>query len=201
MLVIVGHGPSLLARKLGSWLDQQTVVRLKNNPVPGREYVGTRTDYCCSTHPAFRIKGPEFWCYPDNIHKPAIPEAIEKCNNMGEKFMLRICNRERWDAFYAQYNPTCKPSTGFRAICCAVEFLNPPEIGLVGFDRLFGSTDSHKWYHGPEGGRLRPWVHDSAAEWRAVQDLVKVVNLATEESYGGVLRVRPGDGDQDRLRV
>jgi len=115
------------------------------------------------------MEGVEYWCYPT---------AAERAG--------RVADVERWNAYFSKYEPTYKPSTGLRAIFCAVEFLDPPEIGLIGFDRLYGSTDTHKWYHGAEGELLRPWLHDSAAERRAAEDLVTLIDLRT---YANLLRV------------
>lgn len=44
MIVIIGHGPSVVRCGLGSWIDQQFVIRLKNGPQPNPEDWGTRTD-------------------------------------------------------------------------------------------------------------------------------------------------------------
>lgn len=63
MIVIVGHGPSALWVD-GSWLDQQTVIRLKHPKV----HPGTRTDYYCSRSNA--LKGGEpFWHFKKSDKK------------------------------------------------------------------------------------------------------------------------------------
>ena len=74
MLVVVGHGPSIAGRGLGSWLDRQTVVRLKWADRPNAEDWGTRTDYLFACHLNYfldreRLGKPklaaEYWMLPE----------------------------------------------------------------------------------------------------------------------------------------
>lgn len=66
MIVIVGHGPSALSVD-GSWLDGQTVIRLKKPKV----HPGTKTDYYCARSNALK-GGDPFWLF-DKGHKKWIP--------------------------------------------------------------------------------------------------------------------------------
>lgn len=115
------------------------------------------------------MRGVECWLYPKSAYKAG-----------GD---YRRANVERWDDYLAPYGLQYEPSTGLRAILCAVEFLNPPEIGLIGFDRLLHpDTPTHKWYL-PVGQHY--WPHDSHAEREAAHGLgVKLIDLA--EPYADV---------------
>lgn len=162
MLVIVGHGPSLLRAKLGRWLDGQTVVRLKNAPMGDPEVWGTRTDYICSRKDHWileRRPGVVYWMYQ------AGPD----------KGQVKHCDIARWSEWYAGFSGA-KPSHGLCAVMCAVEFLEPAEIGVIGFDSIMHpEVKEQAKYNRPAG----IWVHDQQAEAKAIHSLgVRIVNLA-----------------------
>ena len=178
MLVIVGHGPGLVGKGLGPWLDTQTVVRLKWAERPNVEDWGTRTDHVCASHPSFFIERQargypplqaEFWFLP-------------------EKFCPPIAGTRQGAASWLEYYQTCreqqpgprkslrKASTGLKAIFCALEFLKPVEIGLLGFDMvLHPEVPTFKW--NTEPGKYS-YAHDAQAEHRAIMGLpVKITEL------------------------
>ena len=83
----------------------------------------------------------------------------------------------KWLDYYRGFGPSFpKPSTGLKAVFCAVEFLGPAEIGLLGFDRvLHPDVPTSKWWHAP-GKYL--YGHDAHAEHRALFALgVKITEL------------------------
>ena len=168
MLVIVGHGPSVIQRSLGSWLDSQTVVRLKHAERPGPEW-GTRTDYVCAS-------SPSFWT---DKRRPDFPASAE-CWVLAEKPVPKGQWKEAsksWLAHFKSFKPTFpKPSTGLKAVFCAIEFLAPQEIGLLGFDRvLHPEVATTKWWH--EQGKYF-YGHDAHAEHRCLMSLgVKITEL------------------------
>lgn len=131
----MGHGPSA-SEVDGSWLDQQTVVRLK---IP-KVHPGTRTDYYCSRSNAL-IGGQPFW-----LAKKSDP---------------------KWMPYFREFNRKGKPSTGLCAIFCAIDKLNPNEIGLIGFDDFFARIEKHP--------------HDFDAEYRCATSLVRIVDLREME--------------------
>lgn len=121
MIVIVGHGPSIVGKRLGPWLDAQTVVRLKECPRPNAEDWGTRIDYSCGSSRRWEIPGVPFLLCP-----------------------------QKWLDYFHGFNPTYKPSTGLLALFCVYE-MGHREIGLAGFDNILrphikGLT---KWYNEP----------------------------------------------------
>jgi hypothetical protein len=91
MLVIIGHGPSIVGKQLGSWLDTQTLVRLKGAQIPNSVDWGTRTDFVCGTSRVYETA--HFWLFDD---------------------------KGKWRDHYSTYS-TFKPSTGLAAIFCAVD--------------------------------------------------------------------------------
>jgi len=161
MLVIVGHGLSLVRAKLGAFLDEQTVVRLKDAPMGDPEVWGTRTDYICSRKDNWvleRRPGVTYWMFqPGKDH--------------GE---TRFCDYQRWTSWYAGYSKM-KPSHGLCAAMCAVEFLNPPEIGVIGFDSMMHPDELDQGKYNRPPGR---WFHDQHAEAKALYALgPRIVNL------------------------
>lgn len=165
MLVIVGHGPSIVGKGLGEWIDQQTVIRLKGAPMPNAEDWGTRTDVISTTKPCYlgpRILGAEYW-----IFGPPEPG-------------FRRPDVERWQAWFQQFLTTPKrrkPSNGLCAVMTAVEFLKPQKIGLIGFDSmLYPEKNTGKWFH------VKPtkWGHDQNAEHNALFSLdTEVIDLCS----------------------
>jgi hypothetical protein len=167
MLVVVGHGPSIVGKALGSWLDRQTVVRLKNAPRPNAEDWGTRIDYQCASTPLWDRLAPEIWVLPNE----------KETGKYQDGDGVRVSDGRWWQYFW-RFAPGYKMSTGLRALCCAVEFLNPDEIGLLGFDNLIHPQVKglQKWHEAPFS---RQQWHDYDAEHQAAMALgVKLRNLA-----------------------
>lgn len=159
--MIVGHGPSILRAKIGKWLDSQTVVRLKNAPMGDPEVWGTRTDYICSRKDMWLIQHPtcrELWMFAQGRDK-------------GTK---RFADYDRWTAWFAGFSGA-KPSHGLCAAMCAVEFMNPGEIGVIGFDSMMHPDEPEQGKYNRPPGR---WFHDQQAEAKALHALgPRIVNL------------------------
>lgn len=154
MLVIVGHGPSIVGKGLGKWLDEQTVVRMKTVKLPNSEDWGTRTDYLCGTSTSSNVLDCEFWLLSKKPFRNIKPN-------------LKALDPS-WFDYFASFKPKAKPSTGMRAIFAAIQFLDPKEIGLVGFDRM----------KEPDGNSGRWWdpvrnfyLHDAHTERKVVESL------------------------------
>ena len=169
VIVIVGHGPSILSG-LGSVIDTCTVIRLKKGLRKDPLHWGTRTDYLCGTHP-FGQPGIPYWHFP--------PKAAHGSW------------QNKWHAYFASFKPGVsfkpwhpKPSTGLAAVFCAMEFLKPEALSFVGCDRLMEpSKYSGKWNE--SGPTCQP--HDWQAEHRALRGLgIDIINLA--ESHGQIHR-------------
>lgn len=163
MLVIVGHGTSILRAKIGKWLDDQTVVRLKNAPMGEPEIWGTRTDYICTRK--------EYWI---GERKPSVEHwmFMRGKDSPGRRF----CDLDRWTNWYACYSGM-KPSHGLCAAMCAVEFLNPDAIGVIGFDSMMHPDVKEQGKYNRQPGA---WFHDRHAEAKALYDLgPRIINLET----------------------
>jgi hypothetical protein len=157
MLCIVGHGPSLLLR-LGAVIDTCTVVRLKFGLPKDAdpEVWGTRTDYLCARSHLHQSSGP-FWIFNDP---------------------------PKWIAYYRKFSRK-KPSTGLCAVFCAIDHLNPPEIAVIGYDRLLNPADqkSGKWNKPVIPGAFGTGSHDQRAEHACLMSLpVRIIDLAKEHS-------------------
>lgn len=158
MLVIVGHGPSVL-RGFGPWIDQQTVVRLKDAPRPDAHHFGTRIDYQCASTPLWLHLGVPTWVLPNQKDR-----GRYQTNDH-----VRVSDGRWWD-YFSYFAPNYKMSTGLRAIFCAAEFLAPEEIALIGFDNILRPwiTGLTKWHH-PAG--MVKTLHDYDAEHKAAHGL------------------------------
>jgi hypothetical protein len=164
MLVIVGHGPSLLTKQRGAWLDEQTVVRLKGCPKPDPVFFGTRTDYQFVNKLGCPPQGCPVWGFA------FMPNGVPRARN---------ADRKRWMSYFETFNPSWfKPSSGLRAIFCAVEFLSPKQIGLVGFDKFMDATKNpNKWNQDPFDAPPGAKEHDYAAERKCAESLVELVEV------------------------
>jgi hypothetical protein len=162
--VIVGHGPSILSG-LGAVIDSMTVVRLKDARTNRRDF-GVRTDYICARIPTCERQGVPFWYFPET-------------GGIADKW-LEVFHSFRPSIAFKPRIP--KPSTGMCALFCAMEYLKPAEISLIGFDAWFGHS-TLKWSE--RAAPAKP--HDWATELRVAQSLTCITNLARE--YGQVSRL------------
>ena len=164
MIVIVGHGPSIVGKGLGPWLDGQFVVRLKRAEKPSALDWGTRTDVICATSHIYRQDGMFWWA--------------AKSQQRGDA-LCRVWDQYRWMSYFSRFSQRKGPSTGLRAIFCAVEF-GHTEIGLAGFDNLLypAETGWAKWW---QPRHKFNWDADSAAEHEAVKGLgVRIIDVTRE---------------------
>ena len=157
MIVIVGHGPSIVGKRLGSWLDNQTVVRLKDAKKPDSLDWGSRTDVVCATSHIYRPDKGMFWWFP-------------KRGDPKDENDMRVADYRRWRKYFADFSISKGPSTGLSAIFCAVEFENPKQIGLAGFDNLL-YPDEKGWSKWWLPRHKHNWDADSPAEHRAAMAL------------------------------
>ena len=130
--------------------SHDTVIRLKwglRNDQP-REHFGTRTDVICARSHLFEQPGIRFW------HSSLIENQIS--------------------ARYLKYG-TAKPSTGLCAVFCALEYLKPKEIALIGYDLLLNPEGPNEKYN---DRRPRFQSHEAMAEAKCLSELpVKVIDL------------------------
>jgi hypothetical protein len=167
VIVIVGHGPSIVGKALGPWLDEQRVVRLKRAEKPNAADWGTRTDVICATSHIYRQDGVPFWWFP----KGEPPRGDDLC---------RVADIARWRAYFGRFSRLKGPSTGLSAIFCAVEFEGATEIGLAGFDNLLypQETGYAKWW---QPRYKYNWDADSEAEHKAACGLgVRLIDVTRE---------------------
>lgn len=144
----------------------ETVVRLKDGLVKSqpREHFGTRTDVICARSHLHEKPGITFWHFAGEVEK-------------------------KWAGYYAGYGKH-KPSTGLSAVFCAIEYLTPSSIALIGFDRLLRPEDdtTGKWYQKPIKVPFGIGSHDAHAEAACLRSLpVQIVDLAGE--HGEVHRL------------
>jgi hypothetical protein len=158
MLVIVGHGPSILSG-LGSVIDSHTVVRLKqgltNQQRKDSKNWGTRTDYISARCPGFEQPGVGYWHFNDPV---------------------------KWVTYYRQFTRR-KPSTGLCAVFCAIDHLNPSDIAVIGFDRILRPHDecTGKWHEPRRFSKFGGGAHDQQIEHECLHSLgVRIIDLSKE---------------------
>ena len=156
MIVIVGHGPSIVGKGLGPWLDEQFVVRLKRAEKPSCKDWGTRTDVICATSHIYRQPDVMFWWAAKRAQR--------------SDALCRVWDERRWLEYFRRFSTAKGPSTGLRAIFCAVEFLDAQDLGLAGFDNLLYPAEEGwaKWWQ-PRYSHY--WDADSEAEHKAAMAL------------------------------
>ena len=148
MIVIVGHGPSILSG-LGSVIDTATVIRLKHGRAGLPVHWGTRTDFIC---------GRALW-----YAKPPVPFW-----HFGSQ------REERWMAFYRKFSNQ-KPSHGLCATFCAIDELKPEEIHYIGCDSMLDPAITFRKWSSPH---IWANPHDWRAEREALNNLdIKVKDL------------------------
>lgn len=158
VIVLVGHGPSILSGR-GAVIDRHTVVRLKAGTIPDSKHWGTRTDYLCARSPALAKGKVPYWHF------------------FGEW-------TQRWLDYFDSFGPRIpfkpgkpKPSTGLCAVFCAMEFLKPSELAVIGFDRMLSpNRETFKW----NSTQPTCWPHDPQAEHAALYGLgIPIVDMVT----------------------
>ena len=132
-------------------IDSYQVIRLKGGVTDPPEHFGTRTDYLCARSHLFHNPRLPFWHFSGDIE-------------------------ERAKKIYSKFG-SAKISTGLGAIFCAIEYLKPSEIALIGFDQLL---------HGKAGkyndrSRSGFTAHDGKAEMECLKSLpVRIIDLVNE---------------------
>lgn len=160
MIVIVGHGPSILSG-LGSVIDSCTVIRLKYGRIKERKHWGSRTDYLCGRSPRHTEGHPEvpFWHFGDYGW---VDKWLMYWRGMNPRFATDFGSIE------------AKPSHGLCAAFAACEFLDAKELAFIGCDRILRpDEETWKWNSGPQC-----FPHDWHAEHRALKGLgINIIDL------------------------
>ena len=121
MLIIVGHGPSVVCVP-GDFIDEHKVCRLRRaNLKIHKHHTGTRTDIVCSSQIRYKKPGREFWWLHGDLRK--------LCNDR-----LRAYSPKFW-----------KPSTGLSAAIIARH--KEYEVGVIGFDFTLHPETAKNWTH------------------------------------------------------
>ena len=179
-ICVVGHGPSLVGKKLGEKIDQfDVVVRLKGcAPVLGTEDYGSRADALCMSTEVpglvFNVVAGQYWFYPKNGAYDQV-RTFDVIAKRGAPFMipLDLCNH--WNGKFREAGATHpNVSTGLAAILVAAHYYEPALVVLAGFDTLlnpgleFTRNDEIK----------RTGVGSSLHDWKAENALLPTIEKA-----------------------
>ena len=141
-ICIVGHGPSLVGKELGSTIDSHDlVVRLKGSAgVIGSKDYGNRCDVLCMstevTGIGYAFKPEMFWLYPKkgDYDRSVIGTFV---GDIGRAVLLPLELCRVWNNNFREMGATHpNVSTGMAAIIIAANYLSPSQITLAGFDTL-----------------------------------------------------------------
>jgi hypothetical protein len=167
-VILVGNGPSVLDRKLGSEIDQfDHVIRFNNYTTEGYEdYVGSKTSLW-SSH--FRgVSNPSSFNRVISIHENAtIPNTVES-----SFFIPRIFyNKSRklvQDRVYLNSGFRVDPhvtlaTSGFIIAHYLLEVIGVDKIHLIGFDH-FSKANSKKHHYWIDKGFGKPKEHNGEVE-------------------------------------
>jgi hypothetical protein len=131
-VVVVGHGPSATTLFLAQAIDAFDVVVRMKRAETDPVHRGLRTDYIVTS---------EYWARVTPHTAPWL-----------------AYDEQRWGKYFSQYSSK-EPSTGLRAVFCAVE--RWADVSVVGFDDVFR----------PPRKKRTSWGHDSAGERAALESL------------------------------
>jgi hypothetical protein len=151
-ICIVGHGPSVVGRKLGRIIDSHDyVVRMKNCAgTIGSEDYGERTDAICFSADVLGLTGRTnalthwVYCKSGNYDRELLCKVMEET---GASMALPLKVTNYWNGKFRDMGATHpNMSTGLAAIVIAASYAQPEtldrlqQITLVGFDTLLDPT-------------------------------------------------------------
>lgn len=149
-VAIVGHGPSLVGKKYGSYIDTfEHVVRMKNcGKTLGTEDYGSKINSLCLSTEVLglvdKVQCGMYWLYPKN-GKYDQAQTFEVVANKGAPFMIPLDLMNYWNGKFKEMGAkhSCV-STGMASIIIATHYLEPEQITLAGFDTLLDPSKPFK---------------------------------------------------------
>jgi len=192
--VIVGHGPSLLQKQLGSQIDRfDFVVRQKRcgETLKYPAQFGSKVDAVCGSFTIAMglpqdVKAPQYWVFMDSRHHAVPAEQVEQLRRAVPCIILR----ERCDYWNQRYrdmrqafamNPAQERkktsddlghthmSAGLHALIYACELLKPSKIVLAGFDNVQSGGFTWSISRGPD------WKQYPDHNWATEHRMVPVI--------------------------
>ena len=154
--LIVGHGPSLIGKKLGETIDQFQVVRLKRfTKFHEKADYGERTDYLCSSTEVMpsmlgQCEPKEYWGYPK---KGSWDKSKER--KFKDNLVIPLETTEFWNTkfkershYFGSGADGRNVSTGLAALIIAAERLGG-KIILAGFDTVLNPSINYQSVYNP----------------------------------------------------
>ena len=180
IVCIIGHGPSLIGRKMGDHIDAyDIVVRMKGcGSVLGTEDYGSRVDHLCMTTEvqglAKAVLAGSYWLYPKNGKYDEL-QTFEAIADHGAPFMIPKKLMNHWNDEFRKLNPSHpNVSTGMASIIISAHYYEPMEIHLGGFDTLLNPDIEFTRHPDVPRSGFGPFVHD----WKAENKLLDKVREA-----------------------
>jgi len=196
-VAIVGNGASVLSESWSNEIDVSCdrVVRVNWYEIKGyEEWTGVRTDYWVTDLWPAKHELPygfdeikEVWVFPDG-DRPHTLEGIYKICRPAHKVAVPI-RREDYLKLYGMLPGKKWPSNGLGAVFMALDYLEPDELLLIGFDAMLGAEEkSYSYYWGDEILMERAHGHDFVAEGKALIKLAEEKRLQFTWRQGGCAR-------------
>ena len=199
--IIVGHGPSILAEKMGKLIDEfDYVIRLKrcHETLKEPDYYGTKTTHLGGslgiTGSLMDIPADEYWGFSDSrhYHHDNVAERVrrmfhqrqlpfwmdeELCRKWDKIFMdnrsMEVLDPRMQNSKYADEIGEKHTSQGFKGIVYACERLDIDELVLVGFDNIYTGGFTWSVTRGPK------WKQYPKHDWKTESRMIPLV----EEEY------------------
>lgn len=141
-VICVGHGPSLIGKGYGSYIDTfEYVVRMKNcGGTLGDKDYGERMDALCLSTEVLgiipKINPRMFWLYAKNGNYDQV-KTFDAIASKGAPFMIPLALMVYWNGKFEEMGAKHpNVSTGMASIIIAAHYLEPDRITLAGFDTL-----------------------------------------------------------------
>lgn len=190
--IIVGHGPSILAEKMGHLIDQyDLIIRLKRcqETLEHPEFFGSRTDIVGGSWTiAPRLKriggAKRYWVFTDSRHEEELAHEsgrqakFEAMRRHFEPYDVVIDKElcDRWDAYYRSLRDEmgghghAHTSQGMKAVIYACVYSGATDITLAGFDNVMTGDFTWSITRGPE------WEHYPDHRWDVESKMLQHVS-------------------------
>lgn len=176
-VVVIGHGPSTIGRKLGKVIDSMVVVRMKNCGSLLEQHAadyGTRTDYHCATVETFktarhaRTSPKQYWGYPKyGTWTSAAVSHMKKHSNTDVIVPVEVT--EYWNDIFRSLDAGHNNiSCGMAAVVIALDRLKPTTLWLAGFDNVLDPSLPYETLVGRRGAACG---HD----WHTEHELLRII--------------------------
>ncbi len=191
-ICVVGHGPSIVGKKLGEKIDQfDIVVRLKGCGPLIRDHAedyGTRVDALCMTTEVpklvFDVVAGQYWFYPKNGSYDEV-RTFDVIAKRGAPFMIPLDLTNHWNKRFQEMATFPNVSTGVAATIIAAHYYEPAMIVLAGFDTVLDPLKAFERHPGVP----RTGVGEIKHDWYAEHAMLGMISRAYDTTIAPIFDV------------